>query len=358
MFLNKLEKMKFAKILLIISAIAFVASRTVTKEEEEYMAETNALKIELGYKEFMELDAITQQNYKNTNWKVSIGVNGATAQGELSNTLLYSNFASGLPFRFKADPPANLAKNMLKYRDVWYFPWNTISSIGLAMGKNGRNKEGIIVNDFNLKNKNGDFSVTFTFTEAIWDTKAMLAFSEIINDWQTKKTNRKSEINTHFKKVQQAAIMAMDTQDQIQKVKDSDEKKKKDLEAKIELKRKTVQTLTNEVTEANQKFVKASQELVTVETKLESERSRRSKLIIEKTNLEENIKILKASVKADEVLAQLKKKMDDSLKLADYWLKGAVYHRVVSEGEKAELMKMILDDAKFDKTVNGYFSPQ
>merc|ERR1712084_96647 len=120
--------------------------------------------------------------------------------------------------------------------------------------------------------------------------------------------------------------------------------KKKKLETKITEKKKEVQTLTNEVTEANNKFIKASGELATVETKLANEKSKRSKLVIERNNLEANIKLLKGDVKPEEVLNKLKKKMEDSLK-------GSVYHRVVSEGEKSELMKIILDDAKFDERV-------
>merc|ERR1712224_288822 len=245
--------------------------------------------------------------------------------------------------------------NLIKYdATTWYIPFNTLT--GRPMSMESDNGKSMI--HLTVRNKNGSATMDIVFTESKFTDDTEYTFNLMSGDWVKRAGQRKQHINDAFNTVYRAAYQAKRQIDKIQKIKDSDEQKKKDLEAKITAKKKEVQTLTNEVTEANTKFVKASGELATVETRLSNERSKRSKLIIEKQNLEANIKILKGDVKPEEVLKKLKEKMDESLKQADYWLKGSVYHRVVSEGEKSELMKIILDDAKFDERVAGYFSPQ
>jgi hypothetical protein len=351
--------MKFAKILLIISAIAFVASRTVTKEEEEYMAETKALKIETGYKELMELDDSVYEKYQQTNFKVSLQIGGAKAEGNLANTMFFTKpeiiFKSGIPFTFKTAPAAGVAKHLIKYSDnTYYIPFNTWTGRAFAE----EHSTGKTYIPITLNNKHGYSDLSIVFTESNYNETAENYLGSMINAWSSARGNRKNHINTAFDTVKSAAFSAKQNIQKIKDIKDTDAQKKKKLEDQITEKKKEVQTLTNEVTEANTKFVKASGELATVETKLSNEKSKRAKLVIERNNLEANIKLLKGDVKPEEVLKKLKEKMDESLKQAEYWLKGSVYHRVVSEGEKSELMKIILDDAKFDERVAGYFSPQ
>merc|ERR1712045_846212 len=222
----------------------------------------------------------------------------------------------------------------IKYSDnTYYIPFNTV--VGQAYADE-HSSSGNTMIQMTVQNKSGYGALNVVFTEAKYDDHSETYLGNMASDWMNARNVRNNFVRTQFKNVKTAA-----------------------LEAKTNIqKKKEVQTLTNEVTEANNKFIKASGELATVETKLANEKSKRSKLVIERNNLEANIKLLKGDVKPEEVLNKLKKKMEDSLKEADYWLKGSVYHRVVSEGEKSELMKIILDDAKFDERVAGYFSPQ
>merc|ERR1712151_1246791 len=358
--MGKLEKMKFAKILLIISAIAFVASRTVTKEEE-YMSETKALRIETGYKELMEIDDKTLREYKTKNWKVTLEMNDAKAEGEVANTIFYAKletqiFRSGIPFNFKTAPAAGMGKNLIKYSDnTYYIPFNTV--VGQAYAGE-HSSSGNTMIQMTVQNKSGYGALNVVFTEAKYDDHSETYLGNMASDWMNARNVRNNFVRTQFKNVKTAALEAKTNIQKIKEIKDSDAERKKNWKLKSQKKKRSTNSLTNEVTEANNKFIKASGELATVETKLANEKSKRSKLVIERNNLEANIKLLKGDVKPEEVLNKLKKKMEDSLKEADYWLKGSVYHRVVSEGEKSELMKIILDDAKFDERVAGYFSPQ
>merc|ERR1712226_711217 len=162
-----------------------------------------------------------------------------------------------------------------------------------------------------LNNKHGFSDLSIVFTESNWNETAENYLGSMINAWSSARGNRKNHINTAFDTVKSAAFSAKQNIQKIKDIKDTDAQKKK---------KKEVQTLTNEVTEANTKFVKASGELATVETKLSNEKSKRAKLVIERNNLEANIKLLKGDVKPEEVLKKLKEKMDESLKQAEYWL--------------------------------------
>merc|ERR1712151_942279 len=275
--MGKLEKMKFAKILLIISAIAFVASRTVTKEEEEYMSETKALRIETGYKELMEIDDKTLREYKTKNWKVTLEINDAKAEGEVANTIFYAKletqiFRSGIPFNFKTAPAAGIAKNLIKYSDnTYYIPFNTV--VGQAYADE-HSSSGNTMIQMTVQNKSGYGALNVVFTEAKYDDHSETYLGNMASDWMNARNVRNNFVRTQFKNVKTAALEAKTN---IQKIK---------LETKITEKKKEVQTLTNEVTEANNKFIKASGELATVETKLANEKSKRSKLVIERNNLE------------------------------------------------------------------------
>merc|ERR1712100_958082 len=198
--MGKLEKMKFAKILLIISAIAFVASRTVTKEEEEYMAETQALKVEEGYKELMQMTAATMANYKSTNWDVEVQIGNAKAQGKLANSLVYTNFQSGIPFIFTSAPAEGVAKHMVKYdKNTWYIPSNTVTKYGFA--EKNRRINHVQIQDLSISNKHGTESVDITFTSEPADRNSYKAFNNFSYDWQAIAGTRKSFITRQFQNV-------------------------------------------------------------------------------------------------------------------------------------------------------------
>merc|ERR1712003_612736 len=123
-----------------------------------------------------------------------------------------------------------------------------------------------------------------------------------------------------FEKVRKYAKKARIAIEDIDAANKSNAEKKAMHEKRISEQKKVVQTLTNEVTVANEKLIKASQELVTVENTLKKERQNRKKLVIEKENLEKNIKMLKEKISTDELLKKLEKEMNDAKALAEYWL--------------------------------------
>merc|ERR1712146_5931 len=304
----------------------------------------------------MQADQMTEDNFMTTNWRVQVQIGKAKAEGEINNRFFNQDiFNSGVPLRFKAAPAEGVAKHMVKLAEgSYYFPFNTITSFG----SNQDDYKNMNLHDFTLMNKFGANSVTFTFLDVAQNWRYEDALSSLTSRWSLARNNRNSHITLAFEKVRKYAKKARIAIEDIDAANKSNAEKKAMHEKRISEQKKVVQTLTNEVTVANEKLIKASQELVTVENTLKTERQKRKKLVIEKENLKLNIKLLKEKISTEELLKKLEKEMNDAKAKAEYWLKGSVYHRVVSEAEKADLMKVILDDATFDKRVAGYFSPQ
>merc|ERR1719331_3344963 len=198
--------MKFAKILLIVSAITLCAinARTVSEAEAEYLAETKAVKAEVGYKELMEplppLPSLDQASLS-ANLPVTLEVDKKKASGESDNTLIkMPHFKSGLPFIFKV-APTDIAKHLIKLNDnTYYIPFNTISDISNGKMPPEENIKPWV--DVLINNKKNDF---FGKNEIY----------SILNQWEKFRLARETMIREEFSRVQSASYYVAKFQAQI-----------------------------------------------------------------------------------------------------------------------------------------------
>lgn len=346
--------MKFAKVLFFICAIGLctAAERSTAEIAAEYRAETEALKVEVGYKEMFvrwtppAMPGVVGLLDVNYPAKISVsGEQGQVIDATFQAQLLKNGFASGIPFFSKNWAALNKGafKHLVKSNDnVYYLPFNTINSV--------KTDEETIM--FVIDNKFGPNTIIMNLP-GVGD-KTPLIKGQI----DTKQTTRQQHVRDNFQRVQWYAYYAKDAQEKIKKAQDSDAKKKTDMQTEItklktqlaQLKAKLVTLKTLQVTQ--------SQSLQTSETKLSETTTKKTKKITEKISIEKTIKTLESKVSPQEVIKKLQADKEEAKKNLEYWLKGAVYHRVINESEKTGLLGMALQNDAFDKKVNDYFFPQ
>lgn len=350
--------MKFAKVLFFICVIGIITSRAVSKAEAEYTAATNALKLEVGYKEMFQNTLESKMPFGNQQVQVVSGNSKATATLDLG-LMDNGSFLSGIPFFFKAaSSEAVVTKNMVKLNDkTWYIPFNTISK-SCSFDSNIDSSVPLFLTCF-LANKNGTpvFKINFTGFSATSRRDAM-AVSIIANEFSEKQEARKSFISQKFKEVGYAIWYAMGYQDDIASIKKSDADILAKKKASIEKLKKQIAELTAKLQLLQKQKITLSGELQTVQTTKTETTVTKTKKITYKLSLEATIKTLESTVSSQAQIDALQATITKALKELEYWLQGAVYHRVINATEKTGLVGMKDNNSGFDQKVNDYFFPQ
>lgn len=355
--------MKFAKVLFFICAIGFIAAaeRSTAEIAAEYKAETSALKIEMGYKEMFQSTDIIIQNTLATNFKVKLfqmGKENDSVEGTLQMPLMNSAaFSSGLAIfssNWSAQASKGPMKNLLKYNDQIYFiPWNTVNRATKNLDIERPERSIKLI----MNNKNGSFTMIMSFPELTDD----MSFSTIINvisNLENWRNQRKSHVQNKFTDVGNNAYLAYSYQVKIKSVQKSDAEKKKAMEDNIATLKKQLAELYAKLATLKKLQITQSQTLQTTETTLTETTTRKTKLITEKLSIEKTITTLQGQKTSQEAITKLKTDLEESKKKLDYWLKGAVYHRIINEQEKAGLVQIQMQNTQFDQKVNDYFFPQ
>ena len=354
--------MKFAKILLIVSAITLCAinARTVSEAEAEYLAETKAVKAEVGYKELMEplppLPSLDQASLA-ANLPVTLQVEDKKASGESDNTLIkMPHFKSGLPFLFKS-APTEIAKHLIKLEgNSYYIPFNTISDISNGRMPPEENIKPWV--DVLINNKNGSFTLKVIFANKKNDFFGKNEIYSILNQWEKFRLARETMIRDEFSRVQSASYYVYKYQLQIDSATKSDADKKKMMEDAIKDTKKKIEDLIKEINKVEKELNAASKTLTTTTNDLQVLVNKRDKEVGIKLSIEAIIKSLKASIKTEDAIKKLEAEKAGAHTNLTYWLKGSVYHRVISVNEMKDLITIALKDKEFDDKINGYFNPQ
>lgn len=346
--------MKFAKVLFFICAIGLCAAveRSTAEIAAEYKAETEALRVKVGYKEMFtrfNTEATTGSYFLSQNYpaKVSVsGENGQTIDCTLQTALFSSGFNSGVPLF--SNNWAALNKGAFKHlikssNNVYYLPFNTINSSRF-------DGETIL---FVINNKFGPNTILVNLTGV--DEDFVIAIKSGID---TKRQMRKTHIVSSFNNVIEMALMARMAQKKIKKAQDSDAQKKADMQAEITKLKTELAQLRAKLVTLKALQVTQSQTLQVSESKLSETTIKKTKKITEKLSIEKTIKTLESQVSPQQIIEKLKKDKEEAKKNLEYWLKGAVYHRVINESEKTGLLAIVLQNDAFDKKVDDYFFPQ
>ena len=351
--------MKFAKALFFICVIGIITSRAVSKAEAEYTAATNALKLEVGYKEMF------QNTFENKmppfgNQEVQVVMEDSKASATLDLNMMENNsFNSGIPFYFKAASSEKVvSKNMVKLNDkTWYIPFNTISK-ACSFDSNIDSSVPLYLTCF-LANKNGTPVLKINFTGfSAHSRRDQMAVSIIANGFSEKQEARKSFISQKFKDVGNAIWYSMTYQEEITGIKKSDADILAAKKASIEKLKKQIAELTAKLALLQKQKVTLSGELQTTQTKKTETTVTKTKKITYKLSLEATIKTLESSVSTQAQIEGLQATIDKALKQLKYWLQGAVYHRVINAEEKTGLEGLKDNNSGFDAKVNDYFFPQ
>jgi len=281
-------------------------------------------------------------------------------EGTLEMPLMNSAaFASGLAVFSKtwaSQQSKGPAKNLLKYNDQIYFiPWNTVNRVLQHMDISRTDKAAKLI----MNNKNGSSTMIMAFPElSSNDMSAFTTLLNIISNLEKWRVERKSHVQTKFTDVNSSCYMAYQYQQHIANTQKSDAEKKKALETNVATLKKQLAELQAKLASLKAVQVTQSQTLQTTETTLTETTTRKTKLITEKESIEKTIKTLQSQKTSQEAITKLKADLEESKKKLDYWLKGAVYHRIINDQEKAGLIQIQLQNTQFDQKVNDYFFPQ
>lgn len=346
--------MKFAKVLLFICAITLCSAleRTVSKVEAEYRAETEALKIAVGYRELMQETTETSSSIQNV--ELIFGDSKAAGTTQPFST----DIKSGIAIHFNKNPNANVIKNTIRFgnSNTYYVPYNTITSV-----------ESVEIDDkdkkFQIKlfldNNSGPSTAFIKFLDL--DSKRS-SNRRLVNTYkdqfEVNREQRKSDINSEIRRVKGAGYEILGYQEDIADAKKSDAEIKRKKEEEIKKLEKQIADLKKQIATQTKIVEESSKKLVKVKNTLTTKENEKTTLISKRDATLKSIEILKNNRNTDKAIQALeaaKKTSEDQLK---YWLKGSVYHRIISENEMTELIGLVLQDKQFDDKVKGFFHPQ
>merc|ERR1712222_250473 len=128
---------------------------------------------------------------------------------------------------------------------------------------------------------------------------------------------------------------------------------KKMMEDAIQDTKNKIKALRADIDKVERELNTASKNLTDTTNSLQVVINKRDKETTVKVSIEKIIASLKASIKTEDAIKKLE--ADKNLK---YWLKGSVYHRVISVNEMNDLMATALKDKDFDDKINAFFNPQ
>jgi len=342
-----------------MGTLCAINARTVS-EEAEYLAETKAVKAEVGYKELMEplppLPSLDQASLS-ANLPVTLEVDKKKASGESDNTLIkMPHFKSGLPFIFKV-APTDIAKHLIKLNDnTYYIPFNTISDISNGKMPPEENIKPWV--DVLINNKNGSYTLKVIFTNKKNDFFGKNEIYSILNQWEKFRLARETMIREEFSRVQSASYYVAKFQAQIDSAKKSDAERKKMMEDAIQDTKNKIKALRADIDKVERELNTASKNLTDTTNSLQVVINKRDKETTVKVSIEKIIASLKASIKTEDAIKKLEADKAEANKNLKYWLKGSVYHRVISVNEMNDLMATALKDKDFDDKINAFFNPQ
>lgn len=392
--------MKFAKVLLFVCAISVCLSaaleRTAAKEAEEYRAATKALKIGTGYKALYRENP-SYNSYKSTTSTTSYSSysmtinhgNGmsysssfqySSQQNEklakdfahkvilhlagqpnnkqeavLDMPLFKTNFFSGIPLIIKSVTNANLIKNFYKTKtgnDNYYLPFVGMSSSCIYKYDSKNFQMSCSMN-----NKNGQKSLVMIFPDisVAWDKKQVGTF--IMNEIQSKYNDRKQFINKVFYDINVATMQVRGAMQDITYIKMNDEQVKKSRTDHLNKLREELKKLKEQQSQLIAKKQEASSTSQNIQTTITTVTEELKRKVSLKESYITLIETLESKITTKEEITRLKEETKRFKEMVIYWLKGAVYHRVINESENSGLVKIIGQD-NFVTKVNDYFFPQ
>lgn len=357
--------MKFAKVLFFVCFIGICAAaaieRATSKAEAEYTSATKAVKVEVGYKEMMQMTTTQniQEDAFNKNHRVRISDGTGEVETQLDVIILKTNaFNSGIAFFFKDAPKtAVVTNNMVKLNtNTWYIPYNTITNSCKLVNEVDPKIKLYIVCD--LENKTGVNVFKIFFLDLEKEFRTTMLVNYINQDLDSRKSARRSFIQKKFMDVASGVYSAMNYQYKIAAIKKSDAEILSEKNARITKIKADILTLTTSLGLFQKQKINISQELQTIQTKNTNTYNKRQKKITYRLSLEKTISTLESTISGPEQLAKLQEEITKALQQIKYWLQGSVYHRVINETEKAALIVMIGEDVKFDTKINDFFYPQ
>jgi hypothetical protein len=344
--------------LIFISVIAFCNTLERTeaeaKAESQYTAATKALKLGAGYKEMFQFFNLEKD--ANKNYDVTLKVDGQKFPCQLQMTLLNTNsFLSGIPFYTKAALPdlnsSPILKNFMKLNDnSFYLPFNTI--------------QGGLNWDFSfggftayLSNNHGSTQLDIDFKTFANMDEEQHAF-EVYNELDTRRRNRSISNNRHINNLNRALYQVRRAQFKIDNIRKSEAEFRK---SKME----SIAKLKLEIETSEKRLKELSTQKISVSNLLQTSKNSQGEMTIKlknmtlkKKNMEQTIQTLKSKISSQQIITDLGRKMTGDMDLLKYWIQGSIYHRIITENEKNQLLSSVLDDKKFDSMLNGYFFPQ
>jgi len=353
--------MKFAKILLIVCVFGIISAsaieRATSSAHAEYLSETKSLRITNGYKSLLanqgEIETINLRNA----FPVTLEVGNKKQQATLQMQML-DNFRSGIPFILTAPLENEVTKHLIQKDTIHYLPFSTISNGSCFFQIDFESETKTINCNLNTQN-NSVFKINLLKIDGDILTKNQVA-TTINQEFTKRASERKAEITKYYQDVAASGYQAMKWLIEIDNINKTKEKIKAEKTEALNNLKIQLKELQQKLSDLNKLFAAKSESTEKVKTTITTQIEERRRLTEQVKYYEISIENLtKQKSKINETINYQNKK-DENKKLIKYWLKGAVYHRVINAKEK-EGLETLVDTEKFEdflKSVNDYFNPQ
>lgn len=359
--------MKFAKILLITFAFTLLGlslslSRS-ERSEAQYKAMTNSLRVEVGYKELLTpidedfVEKVLERDYKGIltyrNKKSDIFVLQASMLKE-------NSFRSGIPFfskdpmKFSASGFSQLFIEISSNEFVQYVPF-----VQLTQGCNFDIALRPLKMSCAIKTNVGAGIIEFEFRD-VSDVEALT----IVNQINKMKNTRETEINRTVVGVLDAITRLKAKQQELRDVAG----KISDANKLSEEKRKNIINLTrlqndidDKLTQEKQRYNGLTANVENILKKIADINQKIANANNEKNALQNYIALENSKITTEAKIKNMENDLANYLKIAKYWIQGAVYHRIIDDNEVKELETLITGQPTadaFNAKLDDKFYPQ
>jgi len=359
--------MKFAKILFITLAFTLLGlslslSRS-ERSEAKYKEMTQSLRVEVGYKELLTpvddefVEKVLERDYKG----VLTYRNKRTENLVLQATMLKENsFRSGIPMfssnsmLFSSPGLSQIFIEIPSNESVQYIPF-----VQLTQGCNFDIAIKPLKMNCAIKTNVGAGIVGFEFKD-VSDVEALT----VVNQINKLKNTRETEINRTVVGVLDAITRLKAKQQELRDVagKISDANKLQ------EEKRKNIINLTRQQGDIDDKLSQELNRYNGLTANVETINKRIAEINQKIANAINEVNALKAystiessKITTQDKIAKMEADLANFLRVAKYWIQGAVYHRIIDDKEVIELEKLLTDQQTvdpFNAKLDDKFFPQ
>ena len=359
--------MKFSKILFIVGAFALIGLTLSTQRSErseaQYQSMTQSLRVEVGYKELLTPPSgefsqkVLERDYKG----IVTYRNKKTSNFVLQATMLKEGaFRSGIPF-FTSNPEnfstpgfSQIFIAIPGQDKVQYIPFVQLTQSCMF---------DIAVLPLKMtcpvKTNVGAGILGFEFDEDVMDTEALT----IINQLNKLKNFRETEINRTIVAVLDAIIRLKGKQKELKdaSAKVSDAYKKQSEKQKIiTLLIRRQGDIDDQIGAEADKYKQLTSNVEKITKKISYLQQKIRIDQIQRIALRTSITSLNNDMTVPDRIKKGEADMQIYIELMNYWIQGAVFHRIIDDDEAVPLGKMVTSGQidGFNTKIDDYFFPQ